>query len=153
MSFRIILRGLRISFITWYKRYMSNALWKEGLTLSQTRNFRLSKTQRLHTTILYWWKWWKILQKGRKYCGKRRNCSLREFSTFPSVFKRLVLQTCKNKGLFWRGLMKLQTVSTLLSLLCPWFLTWVVKFCFWLSFVQKTILPQNRVGYEPNRIF
>ena len=42
---------------------------------------------------------------GRQYCGKRRNCSFRAISPFPSVFsKRLVLQTCKNKGLFWKGL-------------------------------------------------
>ena len=29
--------------------------------------------------------------KGRKHCGKRRNCSLRVISPFPSVFKRLAL--------------------------------------------------------------
>ena len=42
---------------------------------------------------------------GRKHCGKRRNCSLRAISPFPhSVFKRLVLQTRKNQGLFGKGL-------------------------------------------------
>ena len=35
----------------------------------------------------------------------RRNCSLRAISPFfRSVFKRLVLQTCKNQGLFGKGL-------------------------------------------------
>ena len=29
---------------------------------------------------------------GRKHCGKRRNCSLRAISPFPSVFKRPVSQ-------------------------------------------------------------
>ena len=47
---------------------------------------------------------------GRKHCGKRRNCSLfpqlTSNSTFShSVFKRLVLQTRKNEGLFGKGLM------------------------------------------------
>ena len=28
--------------------------------------------------------------------GKKRNCSLRAISSFPSIFKRLVLQTRKN---------------------------------------------------------
>ena len=36
--------------------------------------------------------------------GKRRNCSLREISPFSTVFKRLVLQTHKNQGLFKKGL-------------------------------------------------
>ena len=40
---------------------------------------------------------------GRKHCGKRRNCSLRAVSPFPSVFKRL-LQTRKNQGLFGKWL-------------------------------------------------
>ena len=41
---------------------------------------------------------------SRKHCGKRRNCSLQAISPFPSVFKRLVLQTRKNQGLFWKGI-------------------------------------------------
>ena len=40
---------------------------------------------------------------GRKLYG-RRKCSLRAISPFPSVFKRLVLHTCKNQGLFRKGL-------------------------------------------------
>ena len=42
-------------------------------------------------------KWQKVLQMGRKQSGKWRNCSLR-------VFKRLILQTRKNQGLFGKGL-------------------------------------------------
>ena len=41
---------------------------------------------------------------GRKHCGKWRNCLLWAIFPFPSVFKRLVLQTHKNQGLFWKGL-------------------------------------------------
>ena len=40
---------------------------------------------------------------GRKYGGKRRNCSS-NLSFSHSVFKRLVLQTSKNQGLFGEGL-------------------------------------------------
>ena len=45
-----------------------------------------------------------------KSCWKRRNCSLLAISPFPSVFKRLVLQTRKNKGLFGEGLSFLLTM-------------------------------------------
>ena len=42
---------------------------------------------------------------GRKQCGKRKNCSLRAISPFPTVFsKTLVLQARKKKkktGLVW----------------------------------------------------
>ena len=41
---------------------------------------------------------------GSKQCGKRRNCSLQAISSFPSVFKRLELQSRKNEGLFGKGL-------------------------------------------------
>ena len=41
---------------------------------------------------------------GRKHCGKRRNCSLRAISPFPTVFSRLLLQTHKNQDLFGKGL-------------------------------------------------
>ena len=43
----------------------------------------------------------KVLQTGRKYCGKRRNCSLRAISPFPTVFsKDLYVKTwaCLGKG-------------------------------------------------------
>ena len=33
-------------------------------------------------------KWKKFLQKGRKHCGKRRNCLLRTSSPFPAVFSK-----------------------------------------------------------------
>ena len=46
----------------------------------------------------------KFDENGRKRCGKRRNCSLQAISPFSTVFKRLVLQTHKNQGLFGKGL-------------------------------------------------
>ena len=60
-----------------------------SLILSHTTNFRLFQTERVckrHFQI--WWKWQKVLQKGRKHCGKRRNCSLRAISPFPTVFSK-----------------------------------------------------------------
>ena len=46
----------------------------------------------------------KVFKKVIKHCRKRRNCSLTSnFSFSHSVFKRLVLQTRKNQGLFGKG--------------------------------------------------
>ena len=57
----------------------------------------------MQTTIITLMKWPKVLQMGRKHCGKRRNCS---FSFSHSVLKRLVLQTHKNQELFDKVLIK-----------------------------------------------
>ena len=47
----------------------------------------------------------KSYPNASKHCGKRRNCMLPAFSSFPIVsYKRLVLQTRKNQGLFGKGL-------------------------------------------------
>ena len=46
----------------------------------------------------------KVLQIGRKHCGRRRNCSLRAISPFPSVFskdwynKHVKTRACLGKG-------------------------------------------------------
>ena len=47
-------------------------------------------------------KWQKVIQTGRKHCGKRRNCSLRAISPFPTVF---------SKGLFPRGVKRCHWVE------------------------------------------
>ena len=42
---------------------------------------------------------------GRKHCGKRRNCSFRAISRFPTVFSiDWCCMTHKNQGLFGKGL-------------------------------------------------
>ena len=52
----------------------------------------------------------KFDENGRKFSkrventGKRRNCSLRAISPFPTMISRLVLQTRENQGLFGKGL-------------------------------------------------
>ena len=81
-SFRLGLRG---------KYYHS-------LTHYQTTNFRLFQTERVcRRQFQISRKWQKVIQMGRKHCGKRRNCSLRAISPVPTVF---------SKGSFPRGCQK-----------------------------------------------
>ena len=73
------------------------------LTHYRTTNFRLFQTERVcrgHLQIGQKWK--KVIQTGRKDCGKRRNCSLRAISPFPTVF---------SKGLFPRGVKRCHCVG------------------------------------------
>ena len=59
------------------------------LTLSPTRNFRLFQTERVcRRQFQIWYKWQKLLQVGRKHCGKWINCSLRAISPFPTCFQK-----------------------------------------------------------------
>ena len=58
-------------------------------------NYRLFQTERLcRRQFKIGRKWQKVIQTGRKHCGKRRNCSSRAIYPFPTVF---------SKGLFPRG--------------------------------------------------
>ena len=60
-----------------------------ALTHYQTTNFRLFQTERVcRRQFQIWWKWQKVIQIGRKHCGKRRNCSLRAFLFFPQCFQK-----------------------------------------------------------------
>ena len=66
--------------------------YQTGLTLSQTTNFWLFQVERVcRRQFQIWQKLQKVLEKGRKYYGKRRNCLLWAISPFPTVFSRLVL--------------------------------------------------------------
>ena len=78
----------------------------EVLTVSQTTKFRLFQTERVCLrTFQICRTWQKALQTCRKHCGKRKNCSSRAISPFPKVFfKRLVLQTREDQGLFGKEL-------------------------------------------------
>ena len=50
------------------------------------------------------WKWQKVLQTGRKHCGKRRNCLLRAISPFPTVFaKGLYCRHVKTRACLGKG--------------------------------------------------
>ena len=69
-----------------------------NLTHYQMTNFRFFHTERVcRRQFQICQKWQKVIQMGRKHCGKRRNCSLRAISPFPTVF---------SKGLFPRGRQK-----------------------------------------------
>ena len=66
------------------------------LTHYQTTDFRLFQTKRLcRRQFQIRRKWQKVIQIDKKHCWKRRNCSLRAISPFPTVF---------SKGLFPRGI-------------------------------------------------
>ena len=46
----------------------------------------------------------KTIQMGRKHCGKRRNCSLRAISPFPTVFsKDMYCRHVKTRGCLGKG--------------------------------------------------
>ena len=65
---------------------------------------------------------------GRKHCGKRRNCSLRAISPFPTVFSRdSYKQTRKNQGLFGKELNLFHTSRVLMTLKQRAFENMVVK--------------------------
>ena len=82
------------------------SLFLKPLTLCQRTNFRLFHTERVcRRQFQIWQKWQKVLQMGWKHCGKRRNCSLRAISSFPTVFlkdlycRHLKTRVCLGKGL------------------------------------------------------
>ena len=83
-------------------------------------NFRLFWIKRLcRRQFQIWRKWQKVIQTGRKHCGKRRNCSLRAISPFPTVF---------SKGLFPRGVKRCSCVGMLHTIFFPshWLLSHII---------------------------
>ena len=53
-----------------------------------------------------------FFKKGRKHCGKRKNCLLRAISPVPTVFsKDLYCRHIKNQGFFGKGLTLYQTTK------------------------------------------
>ena len=62
------------------------------LTHYQMTNFRLFQAERVcRRQFQIWRKWKKVIQTGRKHCGKRRNCSLWAISPFPTIFSKVSL--------------------------------------------------------------
>ena len=98
-------KGVSLNWIEcWFSnKKIDDCMKKLGLTLYQTTNFRLFQTERVcRRQFQTWRKWNKVIQTGRKHCGKRRNCSLRTISAFPTVF---------SKGLFSRGIKRCHCVG------------------------------------------
>ena len=75
------------------------------LILSQTTNFRLFQIERVsRQQFQFRSKWKKVLHTGRKHCRKRRNCSSRAISPFPTVFsKDLYCRTVKTRACLEKG--------------------------------------------------
>ena len=91
-------------FLLFSQCFLQNAvLCVNGLTHYQTTNFRLFRTKKVCRRQFHIWrKWQKVIQMGRKHCGKRRNCLLRAISPFPTVF---------SKGLFPKGVKRCRRVG------------------------------------------
>ena len=70
----------------------------------QTTNFRLFKLEELVDDNFKFDENDRKLSKRVENTGKRRNCSLRAISPFPSVFKRLVSQGRQKVSLCGNGL-------------------------------------------------
>ena len=119
LGFISTLRDIKdLSWVNCWDKILLNRSWKMllsepleilimffwmSLTHYQTTNFRLFQTERVcRRQFQIWWKWQKIIQMGRKHCGKRRNCSLWAISPFPTVF---------SKGLFPRGIKRRHCVG------------------------------------------
>ena len=74
------------------------------LSLFQTTNFRLFQTERVADDKFKFHENGQKLRKSRKYCGKRRNCSLRAISPFPTVFsKELYCKHVKTRACLGKG--------------------------------------------------
>ena len=76
------------------------------LTLSQMTNFRLFQIETVcRRQFQNGWKWQKVCKTIRKHCGKKeKSLVTSNFSFAYTVFIRFVWQTCKNQGLFGKGL-------------------------------------------------
>ena len=88
------------AFVTHFRQ--SNSLFN----LSQRINFGLFKTERVCSGHLQiWMKLVESYQNREKTLReKEKLLAMRNFSFSHSVFKRIALQTCKNQGLFGKGL-------------------------------------------------
>ena len=75
------------------------------LTHCQMTNFKLFQIERVcRWQFQIWLIWLKVFQKGRKHCGKRRNCSLLAISPFPTVFsKDLYCKHVKTRACLVKG--------------------------------------------------
>ena len=79
----------------------------------QTTNFRLFQIERLcRRQFKICRKWQKVIQTGRKHCGKRRNCSLRAISPFPTVFSKACFPGASKGVIVWEWVKPLRHNKT-----------------------------------------
>ena len=106
----------------------------QSLTFSQMTNFSLFQTERVcQRQFQIWWKWKKVLRKGRKHWEKEKLLVTSNFSSSHSVFERFVLQTCKNQGLFGKG--------------------WKVNVCFYFQYADPVADLLDKWGVFRARLF
>ena len=76
-------------------------------------NYRLYQTERVcRRQFQVRSKWQKVPQTGRKTMREKEKLPVTSnFSFSHSVFKRLFLQTCKNQGLFGKGLRQKRVIE------------------------------------------
>ena len=111
---------------SFFSLYFPKSLWFElrllvgcigVLTHYQKTNFRLFQTERVcRRQFQIWWKWQNVIQAGRKHCGKRRNCSLRAISPFPTVFFKCIFP----RGVKWCYCVEMGFNSTLTAKVISW---------------------------------
>ena len=72
------------------------------LTHYQTTNFRLFQTKKVcRQQFQIWRKWQKVIQTGRKHCGKRRNCHYEQFLLFPQCFQKVCFPGASKGVIVW----------------------------------------------------
>ena len=90
--------------ITWVERtcfYIN--IDKICSTHYQTTHFTRFQIQKLcRRQFKIWRKWQKVIQPGRKHCGKRKNCSLRAISLFPQCFQKSCFPGVSKGVIVWK---------------------------------------------------
>ena len=88
-------------------------LHKLRLSHYQTTNFRLFQIERFcRWQFQIWRKWKNVIQTGRKHCRKRRNCSLRAISPFPTAFSKGFFPQASKGVIVWEWVKKLKFCLT-----------------------------------------
>ena len=65
-------------------------------------NCRLFWIERLcRQQFQIWRKWQKVIQTGRKHCGKRRNCLYEQFLLFPQFFEKACFLGASKGVIVW----------------------------------------------------
>ena len=85
-----------IRLLSW--GHLKSLLCGNELTHYQTTNFRLFQTETVcRRQFQIWRKWKKVIQTGRKHCGKRRNCLL----LFPQCFQKACFPEASKGVIVW----------------------------------------------------
>ena len=98
----------------------------------------------------------KVFQKGRKHCGKRRNCSLRAISPFPTAFSKdfysrhvktgIVLERVMTSLLIIRVYMCLSAIETLICHIERVNTLLIIRVYMYLSAIETLICHIERVN-------